>query len=131
MDKVLDLFSDFVVIDEEGKERLVPIRYSETNPNVDFSAGDTIELPQIILEGRKPNFILHAISLHQEEMNQLVEQIIIKFGPTARNEDVSLKLGTITNNVGQQGSGDRVIHFRFDLESVGTPKSFISNNLRK
>jgi hypothetical protein len=113
----LELFSDLVVIDEKGESHVVPIEKVESKPaKVVKEDAQWVQLPYLYLVEDK-GCRLYAWTLYVEEMNQIVEQVIIKFGGfEGKNEEAKLALKTIDNTQG--GQGDGIIELVFGMEKA-------------
>lgn len=113
--KELDFFSNIVVIDNEGRANHVSCTHSETAENVTFEATTAVELPALCLHGSRKPFTLYAFAIHQEEINQIVEQVIIKFGQSGVNEEVGLRLTKMENLA---TASEQIRRFSFLLEPI-------------
>jgi hypothetical protein len=109
----LELFDGIEVIDFNGEAHPVPITESDILIDCDLDKMDETTLPRMMLHKTPKSLALYAWTLQQDAMNQIIEQVVLKFGHDGINEDTNLKLASITNNkkVG-------VIEFQFSLESL-------------
>jgi hypothetical protein len=109
------------------------LRYKRTDGKPGFTTSEKYDRDTVfgVTKGIPVNitYTLYAWTLYLEDMNQILEQIILKFSPIAYikirgiNWEVIVKLDSIGNNI-ENEPGDqalRVIKYQFDL----TAESFI------
>jgi len=112
-------FRDTVVLDEEGKAHKVPIIWATDDRAAEFvQAGDSIKLPLMNLYRGDLFFAedkiyayyhLNMHSLYEEDMNQMVEQAVVKFKhgckiPLLKHKVGEYSLMSIINNYYPGGS---------------------------
>lgn len=110
MKNYLEYFNDLVIIDEDGKSWSVPI--ANTKPD----DGENIRVPMLYFFSNDDCRMLLARTHLQEEMNQIVEQILVKFSPTY--EKAGLNLSFINNNIENPDHNNKIIQYMFSMEDV-------------
>jgi GTP-sensing pleiotropic transcriptional regulator CodY len=121
---MIEYFNGFITIDENGKSWPVPI--VRTSLNRLFPENDTkIKFEQLYNEQKEEivpmlyfvsdgkDHALLARTDNKEDMNQIVEQVLVKFNPTYVK--AGLKLTSVVNNLEKS---QKIIEFRFEMEEV-------------
>jgi hypothetical protein len=111
----LEILSDISVVDEVGNIKLVPIQETENNANIVCDKKDSLELPRMILQKTSSSkYTLYAWAVKHECINQIVEQVVMRFDYDGINDDAKLKLLAVIPNTKISG----LLEFKFSLESV-------------
>jgi hypothetical protein len=107
-------FRDTVVLDEKGHVHKVPIIWATDDRAAEFvQAGDSIKLPLMNLYrgdlffAEDKIYVYYHLNMHsfyEEDMNQMVEQAVVKFHPLLKHKVGEYSLMSIINNYYPGGS---------------------------
>jgi hypothetical protein len=104
---MIEYFNDIVCLNDGGQTSTVPVSLTQESspdpypdtPTVQADTQgnvvhDSVSLPTMKLDvGEKP--VLHVWTLRQEQMNQIAEQVMMKFSPS--NPDVENGINNLMN----------------------------------
>lgn len=95
MIKVVDLFGDLVVSHDDKR---LPVQALEAAmEDVNFEAVSTVRLPCLFVYSNGAGYKIHAFASEQHCMNQIIEQVIMRFDASGVNDEVGQKLLSISN----------------------------------
>lgn len=136
-EQVLNLFKEIEVVDDNGNSHKVPCIWADTARAAAYvcqaikeedNQTDKIRLPvisiygdNISMNGSEPviHYKVRASCLFQEDMNQIIEQILLKFDNTKNCKLAKIDL----NKSPGKDSTIRVIHSDLEIyvEGIGVP----------
>lgn len=127
---VMEEFKDLMVVDDEGGTRKVGIIWGTDDKAFACYESGFIRLPHLNLYcvGYRPtagtgfhvDYKLNCSATYMEDMNQIIEQVLVKFNPTLKTSKLGyylpLKLYRIAHNLGINNEATRIVKSAFDFE---------------